>query len=239
MTRQNILRAALLVAVLAALLVLGRRAGGAVLAFSAWVESLGPWGAAAFIAGYALATVALVPGSLLTVAAGTLFGFGRGVLYVFAAAVLGSTAAFLVARHLARPAVERRLAGDARVAAIERAVERQGGRIVFLLRLSPVVPFNLLNYALGLTPVRLRDYLLAAPGMLPGTVLYVYSGTLLGGLAGLAGGAPVRRDAAYWAVLAAGLVATLLVTALVTRLARRALREATRESANDHAAAGS
>src|SRR5439155_1410723 len=102
------------------------------------------------------------------------------------AATLGASAAFLVGRYLARAAVERRIAANPRFAAIDRAVGAEGRKIVFLLRLSPVFPFNLLNYALGLTRVRFADFFLASVGMLPGTVLYVYSGKLIGDVTGLA-----------------------------------------------------
>jgi uncharacterized membrane protein YdjX (TVP38/TMEM64 family) len=206
---------------------LGREAGGYVPRFAAWVDGLGVWGPLAFVAGYAVAVVAFVPGSILTLAAGAIFGVAEGTLWVFVAAVLGSTGAFLVARHGARRQVERRIEGDARFAAIDRAVAREGGKIVLLLRLSPVFPFNLLNYALGLTKVRLRDYLLGSVGMLPGTLLYVYSGKVAGDVAAAAGGAPVARGAGYYAVLGLGLLATLAVTVLVTRTARRALAQAT------------
>jgi uncharacterized membrane protein YdjX (TVP38/TMEM64 family) len=208
-----------------ALVLVGRRAAALVPAFAAWVDGLGVWGPIAFIGGYALATVALVPGSLLTVAAGAIFGIGRGTLIVLVAAVLGESFAFLIARYAARGAVERRLAGDPRFSAIDRAIGAEGRKIVLLLRLSPVVPFNLLNYALGVTRVRFADYLVASVGMLPGTLLYVYSGKVAGDVARLAGG--VRRDAAYYAVLALGLLATAAVTVLVARTARRALDRAT------------
>ena len=220
-------RVALGVAALAALIVLGRQAGGYVLGFAGWVKGLGAWGPVVFIAGYVLATVAFVPGVLLTLAAGAIFGLVQGVLYVFVAATLGASAAFLVGRYLARAAVERRIAANPRFAAIDRAVGAEGRKIVFLLRLSPVFPFNLLNYALGLTRVRFADFFLASVGMLPGTVLYVYSGKLIGDVTALASGAAVEKGAAYYAVLVLGLVATVAVTAFVTRTARRALRDAT------------
>jgi uncharacterized membrane protein YdjX (TVP38/TMEM64 family) len=226
--RARALRLALAAAAIAALLLAGRRLGALVPAFQGWVEGLGAWGPLGFVAGYALAVVAFVPGSLLTLAGGAIFGLARGTLYVFAAATLGATAAFLLARHALRPWVEARVAGDRRFAALDRAIAAQGGRIAFLLRLSPLFPFNLLNYALGLTRVRLRDYVAASAGMLPGTVLYVYSGSLAGELAQAAGGARTRGPA-EWALLAVGLVATVLVTRLVTRIAARALREATGE----------
>ncbi len=210
-------------AAVAALIFLGRALGGYVPRFAAWVESLGLWGPVVFVAGYAAATVAFVPGSLLTLAAGAIFGLLWGTVWVLIGASLGATAAFLIARYLARSTVERRLAARPRFRTIDAAVAAEGRKIVFLLRLSPVFPFNLLNYALGLTRVRFRDYLLACLGMLPGTFLYVYYGKALGSLAAVAGGAEIERGAGYWSVLALGLAATLLVTTLVTRIARRAL----------------
>jgi uncharacterized membrane protein YdjX (TVP38/TMEM64 family) len=217
----------LAVAALVAVIALGREVGAYVPRFASWVEGLGPWGPVAFVLGYALATVAFVPGSVLTLAAGAIFGLVEGTLLVLLAATLGAIAAFLVARYFARDAVARRVEGDARFAAIDRAVERQGRRIVFLLRLSPVFPFNLLNYALGLTRVRLWDYAVASLGMLPGTLLYVYSGKVVGEVAALAGGGEVQRGAGYYLSWGVGLAATALVTVLVTRIARRALAEAT------------
>ena len=213
--------------------VLGQQAGAYVPRFASWVESLGWLGPVVFVAGYALAVVAFVPGSVLTLAAGAIFGVAEGTAYVFVAAVLGSTAAFLVARHAARRAIEKRIEGDARFSAIDDAVGREGRKIVFLLRLSPVFPFNLLNYALGLTRVRLVDTLVASVGMLPGTLLYVYSGKLIGDVAAVAGGASVERGAGGWVVLGLGLVATLVVTLYVTRIARRALDAATGEDVPD------
>jgi uncharacterized membrane protein YdjX (TVP38/TMEM64 family) len=212
--------------VLAALVLLGRRAGAALPRFAAWVAALGAWGPVVFVLGYAAAVVAFVPGSVLTLAAGAIFGVVWGVLWVFVAAVLGSAAAFLVARYVARAAVARHLDANPRFAAIDRAVGREGRKIVFLLRLSPLFPFTLLNYALGLTTVRFGDYVLASFGMVPGTILYVYYGKLAGDVAALAGGAPVERGAGYWAVLVLGLVASVVVATLVGRTAKRALAEA-------------
>ena len=213
--------------VLGLLYLIAREAGDTLPRFASWVDGLGYWGPLVFVAGYALAVVAMVPGAILTLAGGAIFGLLEGTLYVFAAAFLGSAAAFLVARHLARGAVERRLGGHPRFASIDRAVAQEGLKIVFLLRLSPVFPFNLLNFGLGLTQIRFRDYLTASLGMIPGTVLYVYYGKVVGDVAALAGGVAVDRDAAYYAVMGLGLAATIAVTAIVTRLARRALQQAT------------
>jgi uncharacterized membrane protein YdjX (TVP38/TMEM64 family) len=132
-----------------------------------------------------------------------------------------------VSPYIARGAIVQRLEGNRRFAAIDRAVGREGRKIVFLLRLSPVFPFNLLNYALGLTNVRFTDYLIACLGMIPGTLLYIYYGRLAGDVAQFAGGVTADRGAEYNAVILLGLVATVVVTTIVTRTARRALQEAT------------
>jgi uncharacterized membrane protein YdjX (TVP38/TMEM64 family) len=223
----RIARAALGVLALLALWWLSHRAAGAVPRFAAWTAGLGLWGPLVFVLGYAAAVVAFVPASLLTLAAGALFGVTAGTAYAFAAAVLGSSGAFLVSRHLARARFEQRFAASPRFRAIDGAIAAQGRRIVFLLRLSPAFPFNLLNYALGLTQVRFADYVVASIGMLPGTLLYVYYGKLAGDVAALAGGTAPEKGAGYYAVLILGLVATIIVTTLVTRTARRALQEVT------------
>ena len=206
---------------------IGREIGGRLPQFAEWVDSLGFWGPAVFIAGYIGATVAFVPGSVLTLAAGAIFGFVSGTAYVMVGATIGAALAFLVARYIARGAIEDRFQGNERFAAIDRAVGRDGLKIVLLLRLSPVFPFNLLNYALGLTSVRFIDYLTACIGMVPGTLLYIYYGKVAGDVARLAGGATVARGAGYYGVLILGLAATIVATTLVTRTARRALQEAT------------
>ena len=224
---KRLLQIGLVVGALALLWFEGRALGDRVPAFAQWVQGQGATGAAIFVLGYALATVFLIPGSILTLAAGAIFGLGQGAALVFIGAVIGSSEAFLVSRYLARRVVERRIEGDARFAAIDRAVGREGRRIVFLLRLSPIFPFSLLNYALGLTRVRFVDYLVASVGMVPGTLLYVYYGKLAGDVATLASGAPTPRGTSYWIVLGLGLAATAAVTVLVTRTARRALASAT------------
>jgi len=214
-------------AVLILLFFWGRAAGGYLHLFALWVEGLGAWGPVAFILGYIVATIAFVPGLVLTLAAGAIFGVTRGVAFVLVGATLGGAAAFLLARYVARDAIARRIAGSTRFAAIDRAIAAQGFKIVFLLRLSPVVPFNLLNYTLGLTRVRFADFLMASIGMLPGTFLYVYYGGIIGEVAALAGGVAVDKGGGYYTVLGLGLLATIVVTVFVTRVARRALAEAT------------
>lgn len=217
--------AGLAILLVIAIVLAGREAAGVVPRFAMWVESLGAVGPLVFMAGYVIGTVAFVPGSLLTLAAGAIFGLFQGTIWVFIGASIGATAAFLVSRYGARAWVEQRLAGNEKFAAVDRAIGRQGLRIVTLLRLSPAFPFNLMNYAMGLTQVRFRDYVLACFGMLPGTLLYVYYGKLAGDVAALAAGMEQERGPAYWALLVVGLIATIAVTTVVTRAARRALRE--------------
>lgn len=218
-----------LVAIIA-LVALGRTFGVFLDRFVTWVDGLGALGPIVFILGYIGATVAFIPGSVLTLAAGAIFGLGEGVLYVMTGATLGSSVAFLLARYVAREAVEQRIAGNAKFAAVDRAVGREGWKIVVLLRLSPVFPYNLLNYGLGLTKVRFRDYVLASIGMLPGSFLYTYSGFLVGDVIRLAGDAGPERGPLYYAVVVIGLLATIAVTAVVTKTARQAITEATAEA---------
>lgn len=199
------------------------------------VAALGAWAPLVFVLLYAAATVGFVPGSLLTLAGGLLFGLFWGTVWVFLGANLGASAAFLIARFLARGQVEKRLAGNEAFARIDKAVGKEGLKIAFLLRLVPFFPFIWLNYGLGLTGIRFRDYLLASFGMLPGTFLYVYYGKALGSLAALSQGAKVERGSEQWVFLALGLVAAIAVTTLITRIAGKALRQATEpgEEKND------
>ena len=186
-----------------------------------WAGQLGPWGPVLFIAVYVIATVLFLPGSVLTLGAGAVFGVVWGSIYVSVASTLGATCAFLVGRHFARDAIRRRTAGNERFAALDRAVAAEGWKIVGLTRLSPVFPFALLNYAFGLTQVRLSHFVLASwLGMMPGTVLYVYLGSLAQAAAG-----ERTRTAGEWAFYAVGLLATVAVTVFLTRVAKRALAQ--------------
>lgn len=211
------------VLVIALLVLLGRRVAGYVPAFAQWVESLGPLGPIVFIAGFIVATVAFVPGSILTLTGGAIFGIVRGTIIVFIGATLGATCAFLVSRYLARGFVVRRLSHMPRFLALDKAIQREGRKIVFLVRLSPAFPYNFMNYALGVTGVHLRDYFIACSGMLPVVLLWVYYGRVIGDIAGVFSGKHPPRGVGYWIVLALGLVATAIVTAIITRAARRAL----------------
>jgi uncharacterized membrane protein YdjX (TVP38/TMEM64 family) len=165
-----------------------------------------------------------LPGSLLTLAAGAVFGIAEGTLWATLGALLGSSASFLIARYAARGWVERMLEGRPRFAAVDRAIGREGAKVVALLRLSPVFPYNLLNYALGLTRVKFWHYLAASLAMIPGTLLYVYYGKVAGDVVTAAGGAG-GKSVWEWVLLGVGLVATVAVTVLITRKAKAALTE--------------
>jgi uncharacterized membrane protein YdjX (TVP38/TMEM64 family) len=211
---------------LAVVLVAGREALAFLPRFSAWVQGLGSWGPLAFILGYGVSAIVLFPAVSLTLAAGALFGLAKGVLYVMLGATLGAALAFLSGRYVARRFVEHLLERHPRLVAIDRAVESQGLRLVFLLRLSPAVPYTLLNYALGLSRVRFRDYIAGSIGMLPAVTMYVYSGKVAGDLASLASGTAAPQGAAYYTLLGVGLASTVAVTVAITRLARKAIDEA-------------
>jgi len=190
-----------------------------------WVEQLGPWGPITFIAIYLVATVLFIPASALTLGSGAVFGLVWGSVYVSIAATLSATCAFLIGRYLARDAIARKIEGNERFAAIDKAVAGQGWKIVGLMRLSPVFPFTLLNYAFGLTQVKLRDYVLASwIGMMPGTVMYVYIGSLAQAATG-----ERERTTGEWVLYGVGLLATVVVTVFVTRVAKKALAEKTKQ----------
>ena len=188
-----------------------------------WVESLGIVGGLAFILIYIVATVLFLPGSILTLGAGIVFGVGFGSICVFVGATLGAIAAFLVGRYLAREWISKKIEGNQKFVSIDEAVAREGFKIVLLTRLSPVFPFNLLNYAFGITGVSLKDYALGSIGMIPGTVMYVYLGSLAGDLARVGTGDQPTNLTVQWAIRIIGFFATVAVTVYVTRVARQAL----------------
>ena len=189
------------------------------------IRSLGIWGPVILAVAYILATVFMVPGTILTLGAGFTFGLVQGFFAVSVGSTLGALAAFLVGRTMARGFVEQKAKQNPRFAAIDHAVEQQGFKIVLLTRLSPVFPFNLLNYLFSITNVRTRDYFLASwIGMIPGTIMYVYLGTAAKNLADLLGG-NVEGGIGKKVLLGVGLLATIVVTVFVTRIARQAIAQ--------------
>ena len=192
-----------------------------------WAEGLGFWGPVLLVAFYIVACVLLLPGSVLTIAAGTAFGLVTGTIAVSVGSTLGACAAFVVGRFVARGWAARKISANPKFAAIDEAVGRQGFRIVLLTRLTPVFPFNFQNYAYGLTTVPLWKYALASwIGMFPGTLLFVYIGSLVNAAAG-------EADVGRWILRIVGLVATIVVTVVITRIARKALKQAVAEQQAD------
>ena len=198
---------------------------------ASWIDGAAQWAqrhraaaGALFVAGYAVAAVLVVPGSILTLAAGFLFGLPLGAALASAGSVLGAAAAFSMGRAVARDWVARRAVAWPRFRALDAATLRDGFSIVLLARLSPLIPYTFLNYLLSVTAVRFKDYVLASwIGMLPITVIYVYMGSIAKSLATLTSARAPSWTA--YALLAAGLAATVALTALIARGATSALRE--------------
>jgi len=197
--------------------------------FNDWVGQMGVLGIFIFIGVYALATVLLAPGSILTIGAGFAFGLWKGFFAVSGGATLGAALAFLVARFIARAKIQAIAHRNEKFREVDSAIGKQGAKLIFLLRLSPVIPFNLSNYFYGLTGVRFWPYVLASwIGMMPGTFLYVYIGTAgKAAVAAASGGEAMKHGWQYWTVLGVGLAATLAVTIWVTKIARGALKSQT------------
>lgn len=198
-----------------------------------WTQGLGFWGPVVVAAFYVLACVLMLPGGIITMAAGFLFGVLMGTITVSIGSTLGAAAAFVVGRTFARDWVRKKVSGNAKFSAIDRAVGEQGFKIVLLTRLSPIFPFNMQNYAYGLTGVKLWTYVLASwIGMLPGTLAYCYIGSGLRSLTEAATGQTEGgwvQKVFFWG----GLVATFIVVVVVTRIARRAMRETVGVSQED------
>lgn len=182
-----------------------------------WISGLGAAGPAVFVSGYALATVAFLPGTPLTLLAGLLFGPVLGTAYAFTGAMTGAVAAFLIARYAARDLVASRVRKNERLMRLDAGVERQGWRMLVITRLVPVFPFNLQNYAYGLTRVRLSTYtLVSGVCIVPGVAVYAFAG---GSLGSLSAGADLTRVFVYLGVAAVIFVALSLVPGILRRRA--------------------
>ena len=166
----------LLVVVIVGLMILAKTLGlGEKLeSMKGWIEGLGAWGPVAFILIYIVSTVAMVPGTALTLGAGALFGSVMGVVYVSIASTIGATCCFFIARYIARSSVTDWLGGNEKFQKMESMTKKHGVVILAIARLVPLFPFNLLNYGFGLTAVPMGTYILWSwICMLPGTILYV------------------------------------------------------------------
>jgi uncharacterized membrane protein YdjX (TVP38/TMEM64 family) len=200
-------------------------------ALQTWLSGRGVWGGVLFAGLSILGTVLLVPGAPLSLVAGLVFGLGWGVLLVLVSATIGATLAFLVARYLVHDRTAAMATRSPTFTAVAQAISDEGWKVVALLRLSPLIPFNLQNSFYGITDIPLWHYVPATlVGILPGTLLYGYlgaAGTAALGNRGDSGGGGALR----WSLCAAGLVATIIVTVVITRKAK-ATRNAFRPEAD-------
>ncbi|MGI8431770.1 MAG: TVP38/TMEM64 family protein [Chthoniobacterales bacterium] len=189
-----------------------------------WFRHLGVLGAFLYVAIYAVAAVLFLPGAIFTIAAGLIYGIAGGTAVALVGATIGASLAFLIARYLLRARIEQFAEKNRKFGAIDAAVGKQGWKIVGLLRLSPLIPFNVSNYFYGVTSVGFWPYVLASfVGMLPGTLLFAYLGAI--GQAGIGGGGQKGHTPLEWTFLGVGLLATVAVTFFVGRLAKKALKE--------------
>jgi len=204
----------------------------------AWADQNRRWSMLAMTAVLVIGILVMFPSSLLMMLSGFLFGVFKGFLVVWIATFFASTAAFLIARKLARPLVERHIARKMSFQAIDRAIRRKGFFVVLLTRLIMVLPFPALNYSHGLTDVRLRDYVLGTMiGMVPGILLFVYLGTLASDVADIVNGR-VTLEGGEWVAVIAAVVAVLVVAAAIVVVARKALRDELARAADAQQAPG-
>jgi len=189
------------------------------------IRDSGAWGVLLFVAVYALSTIAMVPGAILTMLAGFVYGPVYGLLVVIPAALLGATSAFLLGRTVLRDWVRRKLAQSPKTKALDQAIDREAFTLVLLLRLSPLVPFNALNYALSVSGISLGRFVLATLiGKIPGAWLYVYLGSLVTTVAELStASAPQTPLRTFFYV--AGFIATIAAAVVSGRIAKRALAD--------------
>ncbi len=193
----------------------------------AWIESLGGWGPAIFALIYIVAAVAMIPGALITIAAGAIFGLLWGFIAVSIGSTIGAAIGFLIGRYVARRTVQEQTKRYPKFAAVDHAIDEGGWKVIAMLRLVPLFPFNVGNYLLGLTPVKFWHYVLASwIAMMPGTFVYVYLGHVgrkgVEAAAGEAGLHPLE-----WALMIVGFLAAVAVTVYITKLAKRKLDEQT------------
>lgn len=193
--------------------------------FVAWANNNPILASVIYLLIYIAVCVFLLPGSIITLAAGFVFGIVHGTILVSISSTIGATLAFIIGRTVARDYVGRMVEKQPKFSAIDSAIKDKGFLIVLLTRLSPLFPFNFLNYAYGLTAVSLRNYIIASwIGMIPGTILFVYIGSISKDISAIIQG-NIDSGLAGQIMFAAGLVATIIVTAVVTRISRKILNE--------------
>jgi uncharacterized membrane protein YdjX (TVP38/TMEM64 family) len=192
------------------------------------ITHLGPWAPVLFVLIYIIAALTLAPAFFLTVAAGAMFGVLQGSLLVFIGATLGASAVYALASPMTNARWMQRVTRNPRVAAVRAAIVGEGAWVMFLLRLSPLIPFTPLNYALALSGVRYRDFMIALLGMIPAIFMYTYYGKVVGDVAALAAGVSAPRGPEYYGFLALGVLAILVSAGLIMKATRASMAKATR-----------
>ena len=190
-----------------------------------WIRELGIIAPIVFIIAYIIITVAFLPASVVTLGAGAVFGVLEGSIYVFIGAMLGATAAFLIGRFVARDWIAKKVENNKFFKSLDKAIADEGRKLVFLIRLSPAFPFNLLNYALGLTKVSLPDYVLGTTGIIPGTIMYVYLGSLVEDVATLGTGDAPSNPIITWVIRILIFVTIVAISLYIAKIAKKALNE--------------
>jgi len=218
---KTLARAATLALPIVGGILLGRMVSPWLPGFATWVHSLGVWGPVVFVSAYVAVVVLMLPAFLLIMAGGAVFGVTEGSLLSLVGALLGGTAAFLIGRHYARAMVEQRVKSNRTLSALDRVIGEDGLKLVFLLRLSPAVPYVLSNYALGITRVRLRDFFIGTFGLVPIVVTYAAYGSASGTTSSVDGSAAVSP-----LMFTVGIMVTVLLGLLLASMVQKALREA-------------
>ena len=186
--------------------------------FKVWVQGAGTLGYILYALVYVLCCVLVVPALALTLGAGAIFGFVAGSIIVLIGATLGATAAFLLARTVLRHRVERMTANNPKFRALDRAITREGTKIMWLVRLSGFPPFTWVNYAFGLTGIRLMPYIVTTFfGIIPGTLAFTWAG---------AAGAAALSGTGNRVVLIVTAIGAILVSVFIARIALQAIHRA-------------
>ena len=192
------------------------------------VEQLGLWGYFLFIFIYNLATIFLIPGSILTIKGGCLYGLLLGTIIVLIAAIVGAIASFFLGRYYCRDWVNQQLSQYPLLKKLDHIIAEEGWKIVCLTRLCPLFPFNLMNYFFGVTEISLKDYLIGSLAIFPGTFMYVYIGSLLRDLSGYDSAnysdSP-ETQTLIWLMRLLGFIATIALTIYSVQIAKKTLNQ--------------
>lgn len=195
-----------------------------------WIDGLGAIAPVVFVLAYILITVVFLPASVITLGAGLVFGVVKGSILVFIGAMLGATAAFLIGRFVARDWIAKKVEDNRFFNSLDNAIADEGLKLIFLIRLSPAFPFNLLNYALGLTKISLRNYILGTTGIIPGTIMYVYLGSLIGDVAMLGTGEAPANPFIDWTIKILIFVTIVAISLYIAKIAKKALNDSVPET---------